>query len=413
MKSKFLFLMIVIILSGFIYCTEDAPLSPILIPGKIVGIVKPTGIKADVALKQGNVTQTTNADSLTGYFEFNRVTPGVYNIEFSAQGYGRQVLNEIIVYENRTTTTPDVILKPLPEQILTITPANGAQSVSVDAPIQIEFCVFMNQASAENNFSISPGINGYFRWDNNPDGSTMYFYPETQYATNKTYSFSLNHRAKTIYGDTLSFDVSSFFTTESFKLIATIPEDQSSYISPQTEIYLTFNSQVNRRSLEDSIKFYPILMGDFRWLDARRVAFKPGFYLASNSDYLIYNLDQVKDIYGSFLSGRNSFSFRTEPLRVVSNYPSNGATHVSRSTSIIITFNTAVNQTAVESSFSIVPKPENWYFQWTDLTRLQYTGTTPLSPNTLYSVTLQDTICVDKWQNPLPADFRFLFQTGE
>ncbi|OQX95757.1 hypothetical protein B6I21_03770 [candidate division KSB1 bacterium 4572_119] len=406
-------LIILVILCLLISCAEEQPLSTTTITGNVVGIVKPFESNARLDLMQGKLVQTTYADTLSGYFEFKSVDAGVYNIDVSADNYGRRSMNEIIVYQGRTTSTPDIILKPLPEQILTINPANDATNISVTSSIEIQFSLQMNQSSVENNFSITPSVNGYFQWENKTEGSKLYFYPENQYTTSESYLFTLSKEAETIYGDTLSFDISSRFSTEGCKLISISPEDQSTFNSPQVAIYFTFNSSMARNSTENSIQFNPALLGDFKWLDSKRLSFQPGSYLETNTDHNISGLDQLYDVYGTYLSGKSSFTFRTEPLKISSNYPANGATQISRSTAIIVAFNSLVDQASVENAFTIIPSPANWSFQWTDLTRFQYAGTTPLSANTLYSVTIQDSTCTDYWGNILPSKFKLLFRTGE
>ncbi len=411
MKYRFSIFSLIII-AILLACTDDQPLAPESIKGKIVGIVKPFGIKPQVNLLQGTLVKSTVADSLNGYYSLTNISPGVYNLEFTAPNYGRQLLSTIIVYEGKTTATPDVTLKPLPEQIVSIFPADRTQDFSVNGTIAIEFSEIMNHSSVQSNLSISPAINGKYEWEILPSGSVLRITPEIEFQSNTSYQITLNHLAETSSGDTLAFDVVSHFRTEGFKLASSAPQDLSTFISPQTEIFMTFNTMVDRQSLEDNFAIDPLTLGNFRWYDAWRVAFQPGYYLQSNTEYKIYNLNYVSDIYGTYLSGKVEFSFRTEPLRVTSYFPLNGATQVSRTTSITITFNTAVDQTATENAFSIVPKPSGWAIKWNDVTQLVYQGSTPLQANTLYAVTIQDTVCTDQWQNPLPADFKILFKTG-
>ena len=416
MNRKNFYRLLVIGLIGLIItlfnCAEEEPLSPQTIRGKIIGVVKPFGIKAQVDLKQGSILQTVYADSVTGIYEFSSVASGVYNLEFSANRFGRQVLNEVMILEGRVTTIRDIILRPLPEQIYFINPADGASGIAVNAAIEIQFTTLMDRATVENQFSIYPPTDGYFEWETNSSGNKLLFHPGDQYITNHSYTIALGNQAKTINGDTLAFDITSAFSTESLKLVSSIPENGATYISPEVIIYLSFNSKVDRRMAEDSIKFSPPLFGDFKWLDSRRLSFDPGAYLASNTQYTVENLDKLIDIYGSVLTGKNALSFETEPLRVIANFPANGATRISRNTSIVIGFNTAVNQASVERAFRMTPQPGNWYFQWTDLTRFQYMGSTQLQANTMYQITIQDSVCTDNWGNPLPAEFSIFFSTG-
>ena len=405
-------IIILFFLIVFLSCTEEQPFIPEDMPGSIVGLVKPQGINAQINLYQGKLVQSVQSDSITGYFEILNIDAGVYNLEFVADNYGRYILNEVIVYPNKATATPDIYLNQFPEQILFVNPADNAANVPVTFPIEIEFSFQMNQSSVENNFAIQPVVNGYFEWINSANQHKMIFHPSDQYATNQSYTIQLNKNAETIYGDTLFFSVESHFTTENIKIISTIPEDNATYISPQTEIYISFNSKMDRESVESKIAMTPSTNGDFRWLDSKRVSFKPDGFLASNTEYEIIIFPGLMDIYGSlFLTGK-SFTFKTEPLKVVSNYPSNGATYVNTSSPIVITFNTYMNQAAAESSFTITPEVDDWHFQWSDLTRFQFFGTTKLQTNTQYTVTI-DSSCADYWNNKLLSEFSFNFMTGE
>lgn len=408
-KLNLIFLLIIIV---FLFCADETPYFPEDVPGSIVGLVKNQGVIVQVNLFQGKLIQSVNSDSLTGYFEIKNVDSGVYNLEFIANNFGRYVLNEVIVYAGKTTATADIYLKPLPEQILFINPADNVSNISVDFPIEIEFSSQMNQSSVEENFSLQPSVDGYFEWINSANQHKIIFRPTDQYATDQTYKIQLYKNAETIFGDTLAFSVSSLFTTESVKIVSTIPEDNATYISPQTEIYIAFNSRMDREATESKIVLSPETAGVFRWLDSRKVFFRPGGFLASNTEYEIIIFPGAADIYGSFFLTGHTIKFKTEPLTVISHYPSNGATSVNRSNPIVITFNTFINKTKAEGSFSINPSVEGWRFQWSDLTRFQYSGSTKLQANTKYTVTI-DSTCSDYWDNKILSNFSFEFLTGE
>jgi len=365
-----------------------------------------------VNLLQGKLIQSVNTDSLTGYFEFTKVNSGVYNLEFIAANYGHFVLNNVIVYPGKTTATADIYLNPMPEQILFINPANNVENVSVTFPIEIEFSTQMNQSAVESNFSTQPLVDGYFEWINSANQHKLIFRPSDQYETDRLYKILLNKNAKTIYGDTLSFSVSSQFKTESVKIISTLPENNATFISPQTEIYITFNSNMDREATESNINLPPATAGVFRWLNSKTVSFKPSGFLATNTEYEVNIYPGAADIYNTYFLTGKSVTFKTEPLTVVTSYPANGATFVSRSNPIVISFNTYMNQTKAEESFSLSPAIADWRFQWNDLTRFQFSGTTKLQANTKYTVTI-DSTCEDYWNNKMLANFSFNFKTGE
>ncbi|MDZ7262937.1 MAG: Ig-like domain-containing protein [candidate division KSB1 bacterium] len=392
-------------------CTEEQPYSPEIQPGQIVGIVKPSNAMAKIELVQGVSIQATTSDS-SGYYKFNRVTAGTYNLHFSAINYGRQELTNIVVYPNRITAVPDVYLKPIPEQIATTFPLNNTVDFPLTAPVQIEFQFLMNQPSVEANFALLPPVSGHFSWAISNGKSIMSFQPDDQYVSNFWYQAVLYKNAQTIYGDNLAFDYWINFKTETATITSTVPQDGATFVSPQTAIYLYFNSAMDRPSVEQNYVIFPAKLGSFKWLDSRRLIFQPGSYLASSTIYQIAINPGAVDVFGTPLSSNNAFSFKTEPLMITSSFPVHGATAVSRSTPITVTFNTLMNQVAAQQAFSISPLVSGWNFQWSDLSRFQYFGTSRLEANTFYTVTI-DTTCSDAWGNRLPANFSFIFKTGE
>ncbi len=398
------------ILLATLTCTEEQPYSTQDSLGKIVGIVKPTGIITQVSLIQGKTLKTTPSDS-TGYFKIDSVDAGIYNLEFEADGFGRHMVNEVIVYARRTTTIPDVFLKPFPDQVAALNPADGTTAYPVNSPIQIEFSVPMMHSSVENNFRTEPPVAGYFTWHDNAERSLVKFYPIDQYATNTTYLITLSTRAKTVYADTLSFSLSASFDTEGLKIISTDPRDQESFILPHAGIYIQFNSKIERHNAEPNFSIDPEIDVAFKWFDSKRIILEPYLPLASNTIFAVTIDENIQDVFGSQLASDYAFSFVTEPLTISNNYPTHGATFISRSTPISITFNTLVDQESVESAFQLSPAVEGWNFQWYDLSRFQYSGTTKLMENTSYTVTI-DTTCTDAWGNNLPRTFNFTFTTG-
>jgi len=404
---KFYLILLICLAIG---CTEEQPFFPQDKPGKIVGLVKPEGIIVQVALLQGTLIQTTFTDS-SGYFELDSIAAGIYNVEFSSKNFGRQILTEVIVNPGQVTTIPDIHLKPFPEQITTFTPVNGEQNFPLTAPIEIQFSTLMDYYSVEHNFYIIPNVSGRFNWEIVSGNSKLSFYPDDQYISDFTYIMMLTTGSKTSDGDSLAFDFISYFKTEGVKITTTIPENGATFISPQSSIYVYFNSRMDRQSVEQNFLITPVKMGNFKWFDSRRVSFQPGTYLASSTQYTIAISANARDIHNTFLPEDESFTFETEPLRITFSFPANGATSISRSSPISITFNTYVNQETAQNAFSVTPTVEGWNFQWNDLTRFQYSGSTRLQANTFYTVAI-DTTCSDALGNLLPASYSFIFKTG-
>lgn len=410
-KIRCLTLGILAIFLILIGCIQEQPYSPNADPGKIVGFIKPTTVDAEVVLSQGLSQKSTTTDSV-GYFEFNSVTAGIYNLKISAKNFGSQVLNNIIVMPGQTTTLHDVCLKPYPEQIDAISPVDGAENIPLRTPIQIDFSTLMDHNSVESSFYLFPKQAGWFHWAISSGKSQLIFYPTDPYKTNFNYLVVLTTDARTIYGDSLAFELHNMFKTEGLTITSTTPADGATFVSPQAYLYINFNSNMDRQSTENNFAITPTKLGNFRWIDAQQACFQPGTYFASNTLYKVTLGAGTHDIHNTYLSSEMIFYFRTEPLTIVSSFPAHGATNISRSSPIIISFNTLVNQAAAENAFSVAPAIEGGKFQWSDLTRFQYTGTTRLLENTYYTITI-DTTCSDAWGNKLLHNFACIFRTGD
>lgn len=391
-------------------CTEEQPFFPQNLPGRIVGKVKPEGIRAVIELYQGRLIRTTACDS-SGFFSLDSLAAGIYNLEIFAQNYGRKVINQLAVHSGQTTTIPDVQLQPYPEQILSFIPVSGATNFPLTAPIQIQFATLMDHSSVERNFRLTPATQGHFNWQIVSGNSHLSFFPDDQFQSKTVYTFLLTTEARTSSGKHLPFDFTGYFTTEGVRVTSTIPENDASFVSPQTDIFISFNSRMDRASVEQNFMIQPTKLGNFKWLDSRRFIFQPGSYLASNTRYIVIVGNEAKDVFGNFLQQQTATVFKTEPLRISYNFPENGATGVSRSGPIVIGFNTLVDQQSAQQAFTLSPAVEGWAFQWNDLTRFQYSGTARLQANTFYMVTI-DTTCTDAWKNRLPSNYRFVFKTG-
>jgi hypothetical protein len=83
-------------------------------------------------------------------------------------------------------------------------------SVQINSAVAITFSEYMNQASSEGAFSISPSVSGAFTWS----GSTMTFTPTTSLASTTTYQVSVATSACDTAGNHLGQATNFSFTTE-------------------------------------------------------------------------------------------------------------------------------------------------------------------------------------------------------
>jgi len=405
--EKYIWIAALCALTAIYQCTEEQPIIVQEDKGSIIGVIKPLEVIAEIKVIQGIVIDSTFSDSASGYFEIKNLSYGTYSLEVTAQGYGKYHEDRIEV--NGITAIGNIYLRPIPEQILTIKPYNDSENIALITPCIFEFSTLMDHTSVENGFEISPAVDGYFQWEESGNKSIVNFYPNPRYKAFTTYTFNLTPEAKTIYGDTLAFKISSRFTTEPVKVESHSPESESNYISCSTVIYVRFNTAMNRTTVENSFEILRATPGIFVWHNNESFSYKPTDFLATNTLYTVTISRNAKDLYGTSLYDQFTYNFTTEPLQVSYTYPLNGATNVNLNTNIQVVFNVSVDQKATEKAFSIDPSVAGT-FGWTDLTRFSFYPEQSFEAQTNYVITI-DTNCKDLFGKSLLESYTFSFVT--
>lgn len=98
-------------------------------------------------------------------------------------------------------------------------PANSTTGISVKNNVRITFNQAVSQTSAEQNFTISPNINGTFSWE----GNTMKFQPSQDLSHLTEYQITINPGVQTINGLDSTEEFKSKFTTEVKKVELAVP----------------------------------------------------------------------------------------------------------------------------------------------------------------------------------------------
>jgi len=409
-KNKINPLALLIFLTFLMTCTTEE--QPIVIrdqtPGSITGIVKPVGTIASVYLYQGIPIDTTYSDSVTGIFHLTDVIPGFYSLRVDVDEYGLHKIDNIEVIENGVTSVGEIFLRQIPHQILNIVPWNNSKNIALDDNCEFEFSTIMDHTSVEENFQIIPEIDGYFRWSYEDNRSLMIFEPAKKYSTNTEYTLSLGTGARTELGDTLKFTVRSSFHTIPLRIESHLPENGASDVSPNSTIYIKFNTEMNKNSA--SIIFSPAMEGVIKWQNNESFIFTPTSYFSTNTLYTVSINRNNKDVDGHTLENDYSFVFSTEPLSIINSFPSDGATNVSRNSGIHINFNTHVDQTSAEKAFIISPNVKG-IFTWSDYSKFTFNPVDKLASDAIYTITV-NTTCKDRYGMNLPNSFMFAFRTS-
>lgn len=194
-------------------------------------------------------------DSLnTGYYYFDSLAPGNYNLVFSAQDYFSDtvminVLANKISYHNHWLEAD----KTMAPKIMNLTPAEG-DTIACNDPVEIRFNMNMDSASVAEAISIEPEIKGYVSWDE--DYLLAFFHPEIPYDTNTKYTLKIDTLAMHKWGVKMDSAVElSFFTgnRNRYKLENSFPADEQLEVSPFLQFRLYFDAPVNNSSLINAI----------------------------------------------------------------------------------------------------------------------------------------------------------------
>ncbi len=299
-------------------------------------------------------------------------------------------------------------------RVISVPLKDGMKEVELPGPpIELRFNSEMDRSATQSAISIDPPLEYTYRW-NPPSPSPQHgcaiklthylpFRADTQYA------IVIDKSAKDVNGFHIKKPDTINFSTEGVKIRHAYPPNGILNIPTyHTSISLRFNTWIDERSLEDAFSIYPVVNGVFHFY-SDGITFQPGSCLRTSTKYTVSISKAASDIYGTKLSEPYSFSFTTEPLKVVSTSPINGATFIDTTVSIYVHFNTYVDQGKTEDAFSINPLV-NGHFEWSALDRFYFYPDGYLQADTTYTVKV-DTTAQDIGGGKLPYPYQFSFST--
>lgn len=150
---------------------------------------------------------------------------------------------------------------------------------------------------------------------------------------------------------------------------------------------------------------------EINWMGNMAI-FSPYEDLDNNTLYILTIGTGATSAAGAALESEFTLSFTTEPTwpMVVATLPDDGDVDVARNAYVWIEFSTGMNEGSVTSAISIEPSVA-WDID-SDWNEFTITFGADLAPNTLYTVTIDETAQADWGGETLPADYVFSFTTG-
>lgn len=165
---------------------------------------------------------------------------------------------------------------------------------------------------------------------------------------------------------------------------------QGSKVGLDESILFTFSENIDFDSFKDNVIIMPDLEGSWSTEDFITVSFKPKA-LAKDTSYTITTLAGLSTFDSGYLEEDSTHQFTTlGPVRLASISPSGGGTGASVDGTIRVLFDQAVDQSSVESRFSIIPNVAG-SISWEGNTFV-YQPASPLDFNTQYAITFESGI---------------------
>lgn len=212
--------------------------------------------------KSGNVVQTRTTDNIyNGAYVFRNVTPGQYTVKVQHNEYYTETYDVTVTAMETTYHDFAMTMKrEFPLEITAFGPQMvDGQPVSCASTIDMTFNTDVDQESFEKAFSITPAVDGYFKYSNSYHNVS--FIPNLSLDKNVTYTIKVGKDARTpdtYYANPgLKEDFEFSFTTKdrsNMTLIDQFPADGGNihYVAPTFEF--RFDAEIDAKNLYNMVK---------------------------------------------------------------------------------------------------------------------------------------------------------------
>jgi len=212
---------------------------------------------ATVTLQPGN--KTYHVDQLNnGFFLFDHLEPGEYQLTFEAEKYVSRVVEKIRVDSAAVTYHLCALEQDRSDsmEVVDYAPRPGeGERVSAASPVVFRFNFEVDTASFREAFSITPVVEGSFIWED--QGRTARFVPRQPLEVSTTYSVFLARSVRHIGNLPMKDDVTFSFTTVArnrLNLLNHYPRNGMTDVFPQTQVRLHLDGKVKNEDLSGRVK---------------------------------------------------------------------------------------------------------------------------------------------------------------
>lgn len=168
-------------------------------------------------------------------------------------------------------------------------------SVLAESKIKIRFIDSMDQDSVEENFTVTPTVEGDFEWD---DPKTFSFYPTNPLPKGTHFTVTFKDAIFTKNGVASTQEIRyEFETIGALRIKSVVPATDEIKVSEKAQIRLTFDQELDMPSAEANLRITPALPGTITWED-NTLVYQPSQDLEFGTRYEIKMLKGVKSLHG-------------------------------------------------------------------------------------------------------------------
>ncbi len=207
--------------------------------------------------------------------------------------------------------------------------------------------------------------NGYYYFENLTPGQYTLYYSAENYAIDSV--------AVTVSANKSTF-VDKFLTLvpneNTPTVVTTIPLNNTTNFSNAANIEVEFDINMEEAATEAAFSITPTVAGTFSWEDNQKILiFNPTGNLVAGTDYQVKIANTAKTIFDKQLPFGYIFDFSTRAkLNLIKEYPSNGATDISRTVEVRLQFDQAINMGTLGGNISFEDSEGNFVTPIVDLT---------------------------------------------
>ncbi|MFA6541181.1 MAG: N-acetylmuramoyl-L-alanine amidase [Bacteroidota bacterium] len=251
----------------------------------------------NIAVRLMPVNKLYTGDAFNnGYFLFDSLAPGNYQVIFETQGYSKDTVN--------------VVLLASTKKVDSVFPANRATGISRTSNIVITFLKPVDTTVVKSAFSISPSVPGTIVW--NAERTVLTFIPSGKYLYKKDYTVTIagygESRQPSVFVDnttvTSNVGVANFgttFQTEQLPpyLTLTQPKPNDTAFVVTKQIGFKFSVSMDTASVRSAFLIVPAVSGSMDWSQNNTVLlFTADHPLPYNTNFTVTMGGAAKSIYG-------------------------------------------------------------------------------------------------------------------